>query len=167
MIAVALVSETTIDLSAFMPSAQLVTGQNHISESDAHPGPSQIATNLKIIRDFAGRQTDMSLLSISLGFLVAGMRHDILEIIEYCSDLTYVRTQLSLRAEFECVLITGNLAQWREAVTEGCRAHPMSTAREAFNQVFMILNQKGLGELFANKRTHDSNDGTFLLQDLR
>ena len=167
MIAVVLVSETSLDFGAFMPSAQLVTGMNHVADADAHPGPTQLATNLKIIRDFAGRQMDMALYSLNVGFLVAGMPHDIIEIMEYCSDLSYVRTTLSLRSEVECVLITGNLAQWRDAVTEGCKAHPMSTAREAFNQVYMILNQKGLGELFSNKRTHESKDGTFLLEDLR
>lgn len=167
MIAVALVSETRLDRGAFMPSAHCVTGLNHITESDANPGVSLLASDLKVLRDFAGRQLDVSQLALHVGFLVAGARHDLMEIIEYCSDLTYIRTTLSLRSEIECVLITGSLAHWRDAVVEGCKAHHMSTARAAFNQVYIQLNQKGLGDLFADKRTTEKQDGTFLLEDLR
>lgn len=167
MIAVALVSETRLNFGSFMPSAQSVTGVNHVSESDANPGPSQLATDLKVLHDFAGRQLDVSLLALHVGFLVAGARHDILEVIEYCGAMSYVRTTLSLRSEIECVLITGSLAAWRDAVSEGCRAHKYSTARAAFNQAHSLLCQKGLGELFEGKRTRDTQDGTYLLENLR
>lgn len=163
MIVVALATETRIDLGTFMPSAQSVTGMNHVAASDANPGMSQLATDLNILRDFAGRQLDVSLLAMSVGFLVAGARHDLMEVIEYCGAMSYVRTTLSLRAEIECVLITGSLAHWRDAVNEGCTAHHMSTARAAFNQVYQQLCQKGLSELFSDRRPHEKQDGTFLL----
>lgn len=146
-----------------MPAAKSVTGQNHVEGSDASPRPSQLANDLEIIRDFAGRALDMSLLAQQVGFLVAGARHDLMEVMEYCSGMTYVRTTLSLRTEIECALITGSLSGWRDAVTEGCKAHPMSTARAAFNQVYQQLCQKGLSELFSDKRAMEARDGTFLL----
>jgi len=163
MIVAALVTETRIDLSTFMPSTKSVTGMNHVAASDMSPGVSRLATDLAILRDFAGRQLDVSLLAMSVGFLVAGAQHDLMEVIEYCGAMSYVRTTLSLRSEIECVLITGSLAAWRDAVAEGCKAHPMSTARAAFNQVYQQLCQKGLSELFSDKRPYEKPDGTFLL----
>lgn len=163
MIVAALVTETRIDLGTFMPSARSVTGKNHVEASDANPRPSQLANDLETIRDFAGRSLDMALLAQHVGFLIAGARHDLMEIMEYCSGMTYVRTTLSLRSEIECALITGSLAGWRDAVTEGCKAHEMSTARAAFNQIYQQLCMKGLSELFANRHPIEKQDGTFLL----
>lgn len=163
MIVAALVTETRINLGTFMPSTKSVTGKNHVESSDANPKPSQLASDLAILRDFAGRQLDVSLLALNVGFLVAGAQHDLMEVIEYCGAMSYIRTTLSLRTEIECVLITGSLAAWRDAVAEGCTAHPMSTARAAFNQVYQQLCQKGLSELFSDRRPHEKPDGTFLL----
>lgn len=167
MLAVALVSETRLDYGVFMPSAQSVTGVNHVTQADMNPGPSQLSSDLKVIRDFAGRQLDVALLSLHVGFLFAGAHHDLAEIIEYCGDMSYVRTTRSLRSEIECVLITGSLSAWRDATIEGCRAHKMSTARSGFNQVYMMLCQKGFNELFERQQSRESKDGTFLLEDLR
>lgn len=163
MIAVVLATETSINFGSFMPAAQAVTGENHVADSDVNPGLSQTSTNLNILRDFAGREMDTALLALNLGFLVAGAQHDIVEIIEYCSDLTYVRTTKSMRDDIECVLITGSLSHWRNVVLEGCKSHQMSTARLAFNNIYRILCQMGLGTLFGGRQTQERQDGTFLL----
>ena len=163
MIAVALVSESRIDFGAFMQSAQSVTGMNHVVDADAHPGPTQLATDLKVLRDFASKEVDLAMAITYVGFLVAGMPHDLSEIIEYTRGMPHLSTGKSLRADVGCIMIVGNLDQWKKAVIEGCRAHPLSTARAAFNQVYMQLCQKGLSDMFNNMRTQDKPDGTFLL----
>lgn len=163
MIGVALVSQTQLDLGAFMESARSVTGQNHVQASDRNPGISRLVNDLAVIQDFAGRELDVSLLSMSLGFLVAGMRHDLFEVMEYCSAMQYVRTTLALRDDVECILITGTLADWRDATVEACKEHPHSSVRGCFNQVYSLMVAKGLQPIFEGYRSVQQQDGTFLL----
>jgi len=163
MIGVALVSKTQLDLGAFMPSAQSVTGQNHVQASDRNPGPSRLHDDLVVLRDFAGKDVDLSTAVMSLGFLVAGMAHDIDEIVEYTRGMAHLSSNKVIQHEFRCVLIHGSLDQWRIAVVEGCKAHQLSTARHCFNQIHTLMLSSGLHQLFEGLHSRPSSDGTFLL----
>lgn len=161
MVGVVLVSSTTLDLGEFMPAAKMVTGENHVSATDMSPGISPIQDNLRILKDFAGKSVDLAPSVMYLGFMFVGMPHDISEIIEYCRGMAHLHTNKALRPEMKCVLITGNLDQWYEAVRQGCSAHEMSTARQAFNRVHVILKQNGIA---SSLKEVEHKDGTFLLE---
>ena len=164
MIGVALVSETTLDLGPFMESSRGITGLNHVQVSDDKPGLSRLVDDLNVLRDFAGKKVDLAPAVMYAGFLVAGMSHDMREIIEFTRGMAHLQTSRSLRPEIECVLISGSLYQWSEAVVIGSRNGPAhSGTRNCFNQIYTILIQKGLGDLFDGLQTHDKGDGTFLL----
>ena len=167
MVGVALVSMTQLDLGAFMPAAQSVTGQNHVQASDRNPGPSRLHDDLAVLRDFAGKDVDLSTGVVHLGFLVAGMGHDLEEIIEYTRGMVHLSTGKSLRQDIRCVLITGSLDQWQRAVLDGCKAHQLSTARQCFNQIYTIMRGLGLSRMFDDMFVKESNDGTFLLLEKR
>jgi len=163
LIGVALVSETKLDLGALMPAAQSVTGQNHVQASDRCPGPSRLHDDLMVLRDFAGKDVDLSTAVMSLGFLIAGLRHDIDEIVEYTRGMAHMSSSKVLQHEIRCVMISGNLDQWKTAVIEGCRAHQLSTARHCFNQIYSLMLLRGLHSLFEGWTSRENSDGTFLL----
>jgi hypothetical protein len=163
MIGVALVSETRLDLAAFMASSKSVTGFNHVEKADLRPTMSQLGDDLTILRDFADKKVDLSTAVVNLGFLIAGPVDDIREVVEYTRGMCHLSTSRSLRKEIACVLITGNLEHWTHAVIEGSSPHGYATAREAFNAIYTLMCQKGLNSLFDGWSIKDTNDGTFLL----
>jgi len=163
MIGVALVSETRLDLEAFLPAAKSVTGFNHVEKADLRPALSQLGDDLNILRDFSDKKVDLSTAVTSLGFLIAGPVDDIREVVEYTRGMCHLSTSRSLRKEVACVLITGNLEQWTHAVIEASGPHSFATAREAFNAVYTLMCQKGLNSLFEGWSSKDQQDGTFLL----
>ena len=102
-------------------------------------------------------------LLMSLGFLVAGMRHDIDEIVEYTRGMAHLSSSKVIQHEFRCVLIHGSLDQWKIAVVEGCKSHQLSTARQCFNQIYTLMLGSGLHSLFEGLHSRPNSDGTFLL----
>lgn len=148
-----------------MSSAQEVTGQNHVTEVDLHPGLSHLIEDLNILKDFHGNpDCDLEKAIIYITFMAAGFSEDIEEFIAYTRGMPHFDTQRIERRGVRCIVVSGNLDQWTTATVAGCRAPEISPIRLAFNQVYQILVQKGLTFLFKDYRTIDKNRGTFLLE---
>ena len=164
MIRLALISETVLIRSTFMPATREITGDNHVTEVDRRPGPSQLADDLTILRDFHGSDSNLEQATTYVGFLVAGFSEDVEEFIAYTRGMPHFDTIRIDRRGVRCVVVSGNLDQWAVATINGCRAPEVSPIRSAFNQVYHILVQKGLNRLFEDYRTVDKGRGTFLLE---
>lgn len=147
-----------------MPSAREITGYNHVTGVDQHPGLSQLVDDLTILRDFHGSTGNLEQATTYIGFLVAGFSEDIEEFIAYTRGMPHFDTTRIDRRGVRCVVVSGNLDQWATATIAGCRAPEVSPIREAFNQVYRILVQKGLNRLFEDYRTVDNGRGLFLLE---
>jgi hypothetical protein len=163
LISVTWISETRLDRAAFLPVAKQVTGHNHVSAADRKPASCPLGDELTIMRDFAAKDVDMAPTVIYVGFLFAGFAHDIQEVIEYTRGMTHLYTSLTTNPMLASAVVTGNLSQWRFATIDGCKAHPMSTARAAYNKVYNEFRKRGLYDVFEGFRVHDQPDGTFLL----
>ena len=165
MIKVLPIAETVLDRGTFMPNAREVTGQNHVTEVDRRPGVSRLFDDLSILRDFHGDATcTLEEATTYITFMAAGFSEDIEEFIAYTRGMPHFDTTKIDRRGVRCVVVSGNLDQWATATIAGCRAPEVSPIRMAFNQVFTILTQKGLGRLFEGYRTVDKGRGTFLLE---
>lgn len=154
-----------MDRAVFMPNARELTGINHVTAVDHKPGLSRLVDDLTIMRDFHGDSTsDLEQAVTYIMFMVAGFSEDIEEFIAYTRGMPHFDTTRIDRRGVRCVVVSGNLDQWATATIAGCRAPEVSPIRPAFNQVFTILTQKGLGRLFNGYRTVDKGRGTFLLE---
>lgn len=161
--AVAMVSESRLDLGALVSVATQTTHHNPATATDAKRTASQLAADVSIIDDFADNNAKLSLAVTYVGFMFAGFAHDIEEVIEYTRGLPHVHTGRCER-HVRVVMIVGSLDDWDKVVVEGCKAHPLSTAREAFNQVYHILCQKGFRGMFEGLVQKPQKDNTFLLE---
>lgn len=165
MITMALIAESVIDRSVFMPAAKNVTGMNHVTDVDRSTGLSQLVDDLTILRGFHGDQScTLEQATMYVTFLVAGFSEDIEEFIAYTRGMPHFDTTRIERRGVRCVVVSGNLDQWATATIAGCRAPEVSPIRSAFNQVYHILVQKGLNRLFEDYRTVDKGRGMFLLE---
>lgn len=164
MIAVALVSETVINRAVFMPAAKEMTGENHVSVADKRPGLSNLVDDMTILEHFADTGMNMASAITYIGFLVGGFDEDIDEFIAYTRGMPHLHTTRIIQRGVRCCIITGSIDQWRTATVHGCNAHALSPVRTAFNEIYKILTQKGLGRIFDDYKPVNSTNGTFLLE---
>lgn len=162
-VAVELVSETRLDVGKFVVAAMSVTQQNHAQATDAKQMVSQLAADVSIIDDFEDSKSKLSLAVTHVGFLVGGVYHDVDEIIAHTRGMAHVPSN-HVDGIMRLVLIVGSLDQWQKTIVEGCKAHPLSTARSAFNMMYQALCQKGFAKLFDGFKTKEQRDGTFLIE---
>lgn len=162
-VAIALVSESVLDLAAFQPSAFAVTNKNHVEQVDRRPGFSPIHDQIRILNDFAGNDANLSYAITYVGVMFAGYEHDIAEVIEYTRGMPHLDTTYCERGA-RCSIATGNLDQWARAVVKGCQAHKLSTARFAFNVLYKLFDQRGLSCIFDGYRVREDDNETFSLE---
>ena len=161
MIAIQLVSSSTLDRGSFMPAAQQVTGENHVTEVDRSPGVSSLADDLNIIKHFADTEIDLSTAVTYVGFLACGFDEDIDQFIAFARGMPHTPTSRIDRRGVRAVFISGSLDQWKIATVDGCGD---TVVRQAYNEVYRQLTQLGIGWLFTGFRTVDLRDGQFLLE---
>ncbi len=162
MIGVALVTESILDRGVFMPNAQQMTGENHVTEVDRRPGISRLGDDLKIIEHFSDGEIELSTAVTYVGFLVGGLDEDVDEFLACTRGMPHVPSYRVRNRGVRAVVVAGSLDQWRVSTVEGCRAQ--GPVREAFNQVHSQLVQRGLSRLFDSWKTVPQIDGGFLLE---
>jgi hypothetical protein len=64
-------------------------------------------------------------------------------------------------------IVTGTLAQWRDAVKAGTTANAEHNIRECFNQILAVFDKLGLKSVWNDFTARPVKDGTFLLEDKR
>ncbi len=161
MIGVALVTESVLDRGVFMPSAQQMTGENHVSEVDKRPGISRLMDDLKILDHFANGIIDLVPAITYVGFLLGGLDEDIDEFLAYTRGMPHMPSYKIRNRGVRAVVVVGSLDQWRISTVEGCRAQ--GPVRDAFNKVHGQLVQRGLSSIFEDWKTVPQTIG-FLLE---
>ena len=83
-------------------------------------------------------------------------------------DALYYNTDLEIFDRFyddgECiVIISGNMAQWYQAILRGCREVSPKAIRQIMNQCFNFFRQTGYRELWTSFSERELEDGTFIL----
>ena len=164
MIGVALVTESILDRGVFMPTAQQMTGENHVTEVDSRPGISRLVNDIRILDDFADGVIDLVSAITFIGFLVGGFDEDIDEFLAYTRGMPHLPSYRVQNRGVRAVVVVGSLDQWRISTVEGCRAAMHSPIRLAFNQIHAQLIQRGLSGLFDDWKTVPQTNGTFLLE---
>lgn len=63
----------------------------------------------------------------------------------------------------ELGIVSGNLAQWRSSILDGCSDSSLDSFREFTNLILIDLESKGLSQIFSNYRKVVLKDTTFKL----
>jgi len=172
---VALVLTSKLDLSQFLPLSRDMLGYSPAKNADGAPIPLQeLPHQLACIATFKDEQVSPTVQAATLelnmlhaGFLVAADERDMVEILEVAA-MPFTFTLTSARG-IDAVVISGSLAQWRDAVKAGCsaKANLSRGALYAFNSIYKILCQRGLKGMFDDLQATAQRDQTFLLEDRR
>ena len=99
----------------------------------------------------------MSLLEV----LVAADERDMLDILQVASGMPFVVTDTQMRG-VQLAVITGNLAQWRDAVKTGCARESEFNIRACFNRLMDVFKAVGL-DVWKECESHPLPDRTLYL----
>lgn len=161
-IGVALILISKLDLNTYLPTSHQILGRSLSRAADNLP-LSEIAHQLACLAAFKESSLKDSIPPLNLyhaGFLIAANERDMIEILEIAA-MPFVLTETISRG-IDAVIISGSLAQWRDAVKVGCKAS--REVRLVFNSVYRILCEKGLKDIFDNLQVSEQQDHTFLLE---
>ena len=94
-------------------------------------------------------------------FLIADDR-DLLDILERCSRMSFVAAETTVRSVTAAV-VSGTLADWRDAVAAGCVRGVEPQVRMGFNKVYRLFCDAGLN-VWSDYRTREAPGNTLLLE---
>jgi hypothetical protein len=89
-----------------------------------------------------------------------------LDILQVSAGMPFVVTDTLMRG-VQLAVITGTLAQWRDAVKSGSSRNSEFNVRACFNRVMALFKTAGLGGVWNDYESHAMPDRTFFLEDKR
>jgi len=102
---------------------------------------------------------------VSFSVLLATSERDLLDVLGYCAGMPFVAADTVARG-IQATVITGTLAQWRDAVISGCQPEVQGSVRALFNKILSIFEAANLN-VWVDCTRRQSKDKTLLLEDKR
>lgn len=166
---VALILLTKLDSASFLPLSREILGYSPAKAADS-VCLSNVVHHLVCLASFKNENIVPTIQAASLclnllhaGFLIAIDERDTVEILEIAA-MPFVSTD-TLSRGIDAIILSGSLAQWRDAVSRGCCQDVSRDVRHAFNSVYRELCRIGLKEMFTNRQATNRQDQTFLLEN--
>ncbi len=162
-----LIQVPSVDFRAFIGLSHKVMGRSPAAAADASrrelSDAEKFLSCLASLRDAkAGVGLPPHLLShVSFSAFIGADERDMLEILQLCSGLPFVMTETTVRG-VQIAVVTGTLAQWRDAVASGCSRSIESSVRRCFNKLHGLFTAAGLN-VWGDFQTRQAPDQTFLL----
>jgi hypothetical protein len=167
-----LIQTPAVDFGTFLGLSQQALGYSPSATVDAspvdHSDAERFLTCLAALRD---RQVSIGLAPhllthVSFSILVAADDQDMLDILQVSAGMPFVVTDTLVRS-VQLGVITGTLAQWRDAVRSGATRDSEFNVRAFFNRVMALFERVGLGGVWKDFESHPLQDRTFCLEDKR
>jgi hypothetical protein len=165
---VLLITTPAVDFRAFLGACLQVLGYSPVRAADASPRDLSAAEKflscLAALRDQkapAGLAANL-LSHVSFSLLLIADERDLLDILERCAAMPFVTAETTVRGVTAAV-ITGTLAQWRDAVAAGSVREAEPSVRTGFNKVYGLFCGEGLN-VWGDYRTREAPDRTLLLE---
>ena len=102
---------------------------------------------------------------LSFSVFVVAEERDMFDVLECCSGMSFVTADTSVTRVLAAV-ITGTLAQWRDAVAAGLVRDAQPSVRIGFNRIRNLLVDMNLN-VWSDYDTREAPDGTFFMEQKR
>ena len=166
-----LIQQPAIDFATFLGLTHEALGYSPAARSDASgrqlSDAERFLSCLEALHDpHAQPALRPHLLNhVSFSVLIAAEDQDAIAIVEVASGMPWVRTETRLRG-LELIVVTGTLAQWRDAVISGTNKD--GNVQACYCKILTLFEQAGLNVwLHCTKKPNPANRSLFLLQDKR
>ena len=99
---------------------------------------------------------------VSFSVFVVADEQDMLDILERCAGMPFVVEETTVR-RVQCAVLTGTLAQWRDAVKNGSRRDVERNVRYCFNRIRGLFVSENVN-VWTDCRERTALDETFYLE---
>jgi len=162
-----LVQVPSVDFRTFIGLTHKVMGRSPAAAADASrrelSDAEKFLSCLAALRDAnAGVGLPPHLLShVSFSAFIGADDRDLLDILQCCAGMPFVTANTTIQG-VQIAVITGTLAQWRDAVASGCGRSIETSVRHCFNKLYGLFVAAGLN-VWGDFQTRQAQDQTFLL----
>jgi len=164
---VILISKPSVDFRTFIGLGQKALGRSPAAPSDACRRPLSEAE--RFLSCLAAMRDDHApvglsphlLTHVSFSALIGADDRDMLAILELCATMPFVVVETIVRT-VQVAVVTGTLAQWKEAVASGCSKGVSTPVRHCFNKLHGLFVAAGLN-VWRDFASRIIPDQTFLL----
>jgi hypothetical protein len=166
-----LIQQPSIDFAKFLGLSHKMFGYSLAASADANRRKlSDSERFLSCLAALNDQKAPVSLpphllTHVSFSVLLAADERDLLDTLQYCAGMPFCVADTILRGT-QAAVVTGTLAQWRDAVISGCQPEAESTVRLLFNKILAIFESANL-KVWTDCGRKQSTDNTLLLEDMR
>ena len=163
-----LIIAPAIDCATLLSLAHETLGYDIASAADASPRKLSDAEKflvcLAALKDESAEITTNLLSHVSFSVLVIASERDLLDILER-AGMSFVRAETTA-PDVNVTVLTGTLAQWRNAVAAGANENAPVTVRTCFSKILLLFDRIGLTSVWSDFERRTDCSG-FLLEDNR
>ena len=163
-----LIIAPAIDFTTLLGLAHDALGYDIASVADASPRELSDAEKflvcLAALKDESAEITFNLLSHISFSVLVIAEERDLLDILER-TGMPFVRAETKAR-DMNVAVLTGTLAQWKNAVASGTDEDAPVPVRVCFSKILLLFDCVGLTSVWSNFE-RQADCGGFYLEDKR
>lgn len=162
-----LITQPSVDFRTFIGLAHQVMGRSPAEAADACrrelSDAEKFLSCLASLRDAkVGVGLSPYLLShVSFSAFIGADDRDLLDILQCCAGMPFVTAETTVRGA-QIAVVTGTLAQWRDAIASGCRKDVEPPVRYCFNRLHGWFTATGLN-VWGDFQIRPAPDHTFLL----
>lgn len=165
---VVLVTKPAVDFLALLKLTQDALGFNIASNADSShrkfSETEKFLSCLASLKDEEGVITTNLLSHVSFSVLIIADERDLIDILERTSGMSFVRAETTV-SSVDLAVLTGNLAQWRDAVAAGTSESTPPTVRTCYSKILMLFDRAGLTSVWSNFDRRNAPDRSgFLLE---
>ncbi len=167
----ALVNRPSIDFKTFLGLTYQATGRSVSSKADVSTrdlsDAERFISCLAAIRapKAAAVFVPSLLTHVSFSLFLAADEGDMIDILQASAGMPFVMAE-TIANNVKIAVITGTLAQWRDAVTSGSTPSVLMPVRQCFNKIYALFEAAGL-DVWTGFRAKSAPDQTFYLEDKR
>jgi len=168
---VAIISEPAIDFATLLGVAQQALGYSPGAKADQvrreMPDSERLISCLSAFHDQAAPAglTPNLLSHVSFSILVVADERDLIDIIEASPGMAIMTADTTHRGVMLAVM-SGTLAQWRDAVKTGSHPTAQFNVRSCFCDIMRLFDDRGLS-VWKDQIIKPLPDQTFYLEDKR
>jgi hypothetical protein len=168
---VVVIAHTAIDFNLFVGLAREILGFNLASAVDG--SPKRLSDGERFLSCLAAMRNPEAavgmqpcLLShVALSVFLAADEPDLAAILECVSGMSFVTAE-TVKRGCRCAVISGTLAQWRDAIRSGSTPAADQMVRVCFNKIYQQFCGAGLN-IWTDCNVRQAPDNTLLLEDKR
>jgi hypothetical protein len=157
----AFIAGPAIDFATLLSLTHKALGYSIANNADAShrklADAEKFVSCLAEMKEEGGEITPNLLSHVFYSVLIAAEERDLLDILERTSGMSFLRAD-TMAAGINLAVVSGTLAQWKDAVAAGTSEATSPTVRTCYSKILLLFDRAGLTSVWSNFERRPSED---------